>query len=71
MNKLLGRVKSNQDIREAVFDGNSFTDIGEIAESFNEFFVNIADNLDNNLPNNNVSPTHYLTENFPNSFYLF
>ena len=71
MNKLLGRVKSNQDIREVVFDGNSCTDIGEIAENFNDFFVNIAENLDNNLPNSNVSPTHYLTENFPDSFYLF
>ena len=36
MNKLLDRVKYNQDIREVVFDGKS--DIGEIAKNCNDFF---------------------------------
>ena len=61
MNKLLGRVKSNQDMIEVIFDGKSCTDIEEMKENVYDSFEYIAENVDNNLPNNNILPTRYLT----------
>ena len=47
-------------IEELNFNGNNFKDSIDLAKIFNDFFVNIANDLTNNLPHSAVSPYLYV-----------
>ena len=42
-----------------------------IANIFNNFFVNVGENTDKNIPCANCCPTSFLKGNFPDSMFLF
>ena len=48
-------------------NGNSISDPSVIREVFNNYFSNIASNLDSDIPHSNISPLYFLgapAENF-------
>ena len=52
--------------------GNSFiTDETEVANLFNNYFVNIGNNLVNNITNNDIDPLSYMGERPINSFVFY
>ena len=64
--------KKKQSVNPDYFMHNSskITNKKEIASHFNDFFVNIGSSLANKIPQSNKSPLSYLTDNYPNSFFL-
>ena len=71
INELMCRSNRKNEIKDMVFDGVSYGSSLGIAEKFNEFFINIAKKLDNELPPNNADPLLSLPSPLPNSFHLF
>ena len=51
-------------------DDAELTDSVNIANSFNDYFVNIGGQLASNIPNTSQDPINYLSGDFPNSIYL-
>jgi hypothetical protein len=41
-----------------------------IAESFNKFFTNVGQNLDNNIPRNSINPISFIKKNFTVNIFL-
>ena len=63
INEVLGRVKNVNDIpKRFISNGNVLSGSLEIAEGFNDFFVNIGPNLASEIPNSNKHFTEYLNE---------
>ena len=56
-------------IREIEIDGESIDQEEDISDAFNEFFSNVALDLDGNIPFSNVSPYRYVKRN-PNTMFL-
>ena len=50
-------------------NGSSISDPAVIAEVFNNYFSNIASNLDRNIPHSNISPLYFLGAPVENSFF--
>ena len=50
-------------------NGSSMSDISAIAELFNNYFSNIASNLDRDVPHSNTSPLYFLGAPVENSFF--
>ena len=50
-------------------NGSSISDPSDIAEVFNNYFSNIASNLDRDIPHSNISPLYYLRASVENSFF--
>lgn len=67
--RLIGQNTSRRSVKSIIVDGVGVTDEKLIADSFNNFFSNIAVNLDNNLPNSNLSPLDYVDHNTTSSFF--
>ena len=57
----IGTKKSN--IKSIIFDNVEHFDSNNISRIFNEYFSNIAKNLDNSLPNNNIDPLAHVQQN--------
>ena len=49
-------------------DGSTVSDPSAIAEVFNNYFSNVASNLDRNIPHSNISPLNFLGAPVENSF---
>ena len=60
----MGKNKSNNSIKEIIFDHELCTDISTITEKLNKFFPTIADKLDDSLPTNKALPTDFLNRFF-------
>ena len=70
LNHLMGKNKSKQQI-VSIMDGDTeITESLDIANKFADYFSNIGVNLENNLYQNESSPTANIDRN-PHSFYLF
>ena len=75
--KLLGNIlnknKPSSIITEFLKDGSLITDPQEIAEHFNDFFVNIGEKLANSIPTASTVFSSYLsdTESYKDSFAFF
>ena len=70
LNHLMGKNKSKQQI-VSIMDGDTeITESIDIANKFADYFSNIGVNLENNLYQNDSSPTANIDRN-PHSFYLF
>lgn len=54
-----------------IHEGVTKTDTKSIADAFNEYFVNIGSDLDNAIPQSNVSFSEYLDPPQPNTFFLY
>ena len=50
-------------------DGSTVSDPPDIAEVFNNYFSNVASNLDSNIPHPNISPLNFLGAPAENSFF--
>ena len=50
-------------------NGSSLSDPSAIAELFNSYFLNIASNLDCDIPHSNTSPLYFLGAPVENSFF--
>ena len=50
-------------------DGSTVSDPSAIAEVFNNYFSNVASNLDRNIPHPNISPLNFLGAPVENSFF--
>ena len=50
-------------------NGSTVSDPSAIAEVFNNYFSNIASNLDRNIPHSNISPLNFLGAPVENSFF--
>jgi hypothetical protein len=51
-----------------VHDGKTHTNQNDIAELFNNYFINVGSNLSKKFPTNQASSTQYLNISPPNSF---
>ena len=61
--RLLCRNKTNKNIEAIVHNGIKYTSDEDISEIFNEFFVNIARNIENSLPHTDLSPYYAVIQN--------
>ena len=68
---LMGNETSYTEVKKLVMNGTSYTEVEDIAEKFNEFFTNIATQLDAQLPQSDASPYASMPPPHPSSFYLF
>ena len=50
-------------------NGSSISDPSAIPEVFNNYFSNIASNLDRDIPHSNISPLYFLGAPVENSFF--
>ena len=50
-------------------NGSKVSDPSAIAEVFNNYFSNVASNLDGNIPHSNISPLNFLKAPVKNSFF--
>lgn len=67
--KLSGKTNKKDEIVELIDNDIILTDKTDIANSFVNFFSNIAQNLDDILPNSTISPYTYITSN-ANTFFI-
>ena len=68
--RLLGQQKFTPMIKRFLVEGREITDSSEIAEEFNNYFVNIADKLDAQLPKVDISPLSYINVDVCSSLFL-
>ena len=61
----------NHPLKISAQNKHEITDPQQIANSFNEYFVNIGQNLVTTIPPANNSPTDYLKNSLAHSFFLF
>ena len=61
--RLLCKNKTNKNIEAIVHNSKKYTSDEDISEIFNEFFVNIARNIENYLPHTDLSPYYTVIRN--------
>jgi len=57
---LTGRNKNKVEIDELYVNGEIFTNGNDISEHFNDYFCNVAANLDRDIPVSDIDPVRYL-----------
>ena len=67
VNQLSKKSLKNKNIEHIVHNNKKITGTSDIAELFNNFFINIAIQLNQNLPPPTTNPRSYLSGNYPNS----
>ena len=67
---LIGNGERKQLVQKLVIGDQTYNSEMDIADKFNEFFVSIARDLDNDLPSGNISPYFSMSPPPPNSFFL-
>ena len=60
----------NNSIEKIVLDGTTYSSSADLAEIFNNYFVNIAQNLADNLPQSADSPYTYMARNYNEPIFL-
>ena len=68
---LTNKTMSPQIIKSLMWNNLECTSDISIANIFNDFFSNIATDLDDNLPTNNIDPTSFLTYNLNSLYFAF
>ena len=69
INSIIATKKSSHDIPSTFYDGNmSYTGTKDIAEGFNEFFVNVGPSLAEVIPNTDVNYESYLSDPISETF---
>ena len=67
--ELSGRTSKSSTIESIVIDNERVTDKVKIADAFNEYYSNIAIELDSNIPDSNISPLHAINFTQSGSFF--
>ena len=67
---LLLQNSSQVSIKSVLVGDNEVSGANEIADAFNNFFSNVAADLDNAIPESNLSPLESVTNNIQNSIFL-
>ena len=70
INGLMSRNSGRHSVKTIVVDGLETQDESQIANYFNEYFSNVAVNLESEIPSHCRSPSDYVTSNVPNSFFI-
>lgn len=68
--KFLGVGNKKNLVSSLLVNGEEVADDGGMAECFNNFFSNVAPQLDSKIPNNDTSPLQYLNNNLPHSMFF-
>lgn len=68
---ITSRPHSNKTIKSICVNGSVITDEDIIAETFNEYFSNVATKLDSSIPASNISPLEYIAPNLLSSLNLY
>jgi len=68
---LLGRKKSNSQIKTITTNEKELTEPVHIANHFNQYLSTVADNLVRKIQKINIDPLNYLGPNMKNSLYLY
>lgn len=68
---IINKNLSNKTIKSICVDGSVVSEEDEIAESFNNYFSNVASNLDSTIPKSDISPIDYLAPNLLSSLYMY
>ena len=63
INKLTSNRASRANIKSILYNNVEYTDDKSIADIFNNFFVNVARELDDNLPTTDIDPLTYVQSN--------
>ena len=61
---------SVQNISQLIVNGKTHQDPQEMANVFNNFFVNVSNQVCSEIPRTKKSPLDYLKEKNPHSFYM-
>ena len=67
VNKLTGKKVNNSKISNIIVNEQNMTEPSKISETFNDFFVNVAPDLEKKLPTSEINPLHYLSPRNPSS----
>ena len=67
VNKLTGKKGNSSKISNIIVNNENLTDPSKISEAFNNFFVNVAPELEKNLPPTEKNPLDYLSPRNPAS----
>ena len=67
INQLSNKNLKNNNIEHIIHNNTTISRTSDIAELFNKFFINIAIQLNKNLPPPTTDPRSYLPGNYPNS----
>ena len=70
LNEMLSRTKKSKTVDEILVNGTKITNYEDIANHFNNFYVNVGPELANNIPVSNKSHLDYMTGSYQSSFYL-
>ena len=70
INELRNSKLSKNNLTSLQYNDNIFDNPKDIAEAFNNYFCNIAPELNSKLPKSPKNPVHYLKGNYPNSMIL-
>ena len=68
LNSLIRYTNNSKDVIQN-HNGSTVSDPSAIADVFNNYFSNVAFNLDRNIPNSNISPLNFLGAPVENSFF--
>ena len=71
INELTGHKKPSNLIKKLIDNSGTIIDNDQdVANAFNDHFCSIANNLEENLPHNNLAPTSFINSNISNLFSL-
>jgi hypothetical protein len=70
ISNIIGKNIHSKKIKSLIIGDMEVVEEREISEQFNEYFANIAKELDNKIPPSEQCPIDNLSVNMPNSFYL-
>ena len=66
----MSRKQQNQDIKKIVSNNVTYIDRDDIASVFNDYFCNIGDEYDNNIPQSDLDPCDFINVSHSSSFFL-
>ena len=70
IHNLTGRKSSHDAVKNLLWNGVEFSNSNEISNIFNNYFSTVANDLNNELPDNDANPLDYLIDNVPSSFFF-
>ena len=70
LKSVINKKRSIQKAGKLLINGQYIDNPNNIAEAFNNFFVNIGQVLDKKIPITNTNPNHYIPKNYNINIYL-
>ena len=67
LNKLMGKTHQKTKINNIIHENKILDKATDISETFNNFFSNVASNLESKLPPSTIDPMQFMKGNFPDS----